>query len=54
MKCLGNTATYPEQAYHSFFKEYFQGDKLLKGDIILMLGYGWGFSASVCMLEFKK
>ncbi len=24
------------------------------GDIILMLGFGWGFSASACMLKFKK
>ena len=24
------------------------------GDIILMLGFGWGFSASACMLEFQK
>jgi predicted naringenin-chalcone synthase len=27
------------------------GTKLSKGDIILMLGYGWGFSASACLLE---
>jgi predicted naringenin-chalcone synthase len=25
--------------------------KLVEGDVILMLGYGWGFSASACMLE---
>jgi len=24
------------------------------GDIILMLGFGWGFLASACMLKFKK
>jgi predicted naringenin-chalcone synthase len=27
------------------------GTRLSKGDIILMLGYGWGFSASACLLE---
>ena len=30
------------------------GDKFSKGDIILTLGYGWGFSASACLLEFQK
>jgi 3-oxoacyl-[acyl-carrier-protein] synthase-3 len=30
------------------------GNKFSKGDIILMLGYGWGFSASAAMLEFEK
>jgi len=30
------------------------GNKFSKGDVILMLGYGWGFSASAAMLEFKK
>jgi predicted naringenin-chalcone synthase len=30
------------------------GNKFSKGDIILMLGFGWGFSASACMLEFQK
>jgi len=29
-------------------------NKFSKGDIILMLGYGWGFSASAAMLEYKK
>jgi len=29
-------------------------NKFSKGDIILMLGFGWGFSASACMLEFQK
>jgi predicted naringenin-chalcone synthase len=29
------------------------GNKFTKGDIILMLGYGWGFSASAALLEFK-
>ncbi len=27
------------------------GTELSEGDIILMLGYGWGFSASACLLE---
>jgi predicted naringenin-chalcone synthase len=30
------------------------GNKSSKGDIILMLGYGWGFSASAAMLEFSR
>jgi predicted naringenin-chalcone synthase len=25
--------------------------KLSKGDNVVMLGYGWGFSASACLLE---
>jgi predicted naringenin-chalcone synthase len=29
-------------------------NKFSKGDIILVLGYGWGFSASASLLEFKK
>ena len=29
-------------------------NKFSKGDIILTLGYGWGFSASACLLEFQK
>jgi predicted naringenin-chalcone synthase len=29
-------------------------NKFKEGDIILMLGYGWGFSASAALLEFKK
>jgi len=29
-------------------------NKFSKGDIVLMLGYGWGFSASAALLEFKK
>jgi len=29
-------------------------NKLSKGDMILMLGYGWGFSASACLLEYMK
>ena len=29
-------------------------NKFSKGDIILVLGYGWGFSASASVLEFKK
>ncbi len=29
-------------------------NKLAKGDIVLTLGYGWGFSASACSFEFKK
>jgi len=28
-------------------------NKFSKGDIILMLGYGWGFSASAALLEYK-
>jgi len=30
------------------------GKKLSRGDIVLMVGYGWGFSASASLLEFKK
>jgi len=30
------------------------GDKLSKGDIVLMVGYGWGFSASASLLKFEK
>jgi len=29
-------------------------NKFSKGDIILTLGYGWGFSASACLLEYRK
>jgi 3-oxoacyl-[acyl-carrier-protein] synthase III len=29
-------------------------NKFSIGDIILMLGYGWGFSAAACMLEFQE
>jgi predicted naringenin-chalcone synthase len=29
-------------------------NKFTEGDLILMLGYGWGFSASAALLEFKK
>jgi len=28
--------------------------KLSKGDIVLMVGYGWGFSASASLLKFEK
>jgi predicted naringenin-chalcone synthase len=28
--------------------------KLSAGDVIIMLGYGWGFSASACMLEHEE
>jgi predicted naringenin-chalcone synthase len=28
--------------------------KLARGDMVLMLGYGWGFSASAALLEFQK
>jgi 3-oxoacyl-[acyl-carrier-protein] synthase III len=28
--------------------------KLARGDMVLMLGYGWGFSASAASLEFQK
>jgi len=30
------------------------GGKLSKGDIVLMVGYGWGFSASAVLLEHNK
>jgi 3-oxoacyl-[acyl-carrier-protein] synthase III len=30
------------------------GGELSRGDIVLMVGYGWGFSASACLLEYKK
>jgi len=30
------------------------GNKFSKSDIILMLGFGWGFSASACLLEFQR
>jgi predicted naringenin-chalcone synthase len=29
-------------------------NKLVDGDTVLMLGYGWGFSASAAFLEFKQ
>jgi len=29
-------------------------NKFSKDDIVLMLGYGWGFSASAALLKFKK
>jgi len=29
-------------------------NEFLNGDIILMLGYGWGFSASAAMLKYEK
>ena len=29
-------------------------NRFSKGDIILMFGFGWGFSASACMLRFKN
>jgi predicted naringenin-chalcone synthase len=29
-------------------------NKFSEGDIVLMLGYGWGFSASAAMLEYKE
>jgi predicted naringenin-chalcone synthase len=29
-------------------------NKFSKGDVILMLGFGWGFAASACLLEFQK
>jgi predicted naringenin-chalcone synthase len=28
--------------------------ELSNGDIVLTVGYGWGFSASACLLEYKK
>lgn len=30
------------------------GGRLQKGDIILLLGYGWGFSAAASLLEYRK
>jgi len=30
------------------------GGELSMGDIILMVGYGWGFSASASLLKFEK
>ena len=30
------------------------GGKLSRGDIVLMVGYGWGFSASASLLKFEK
>jgi len=35
-------------------KETISKNKFTKGDVILTLGYGWGFSASACSLEFKS
>jgi predicted naringenin-chalcone synthase len=29
-------------------------NKFSKGDLISMLDFGWGFSASACLLEFLK
>jgi len=29
-------------------------NRFSEGDVILMVGYGWGFSASAAMLEYKK
>jgi len=30
------------------------GNKLSRDDIVLSVGYGWGFSASACLLEYVK
>ena len=30
------------------------GKKLSKGDVVLMIGYGWGFSASAAQLKYEK
>jgi len=30
------------------------GGKLSVGDIVLMVGYGWGFSAAASLLEFVE
>jgi len=35
-------------------EEIVSENKFSTGDIILMLGYGWGFSASASLLEFQK
>jgi len=33
-------------------EKIFDENKYSRGDMILMVGYGWGFSASACLLEF--
>jgi len=30
------------------------GNKLSNGDVVLSVGYGWGFSASACLMEYTK
>ena len=35
-------------------EEIVNGDRLCGGDVVLMLGYGWGFSASACTLQFQE
>ncbi len=35
-------------------KQIVLDNKFSEGDIVLMLGYGWGFSASAAMLEYEK
>lgn len=30
------------------------GRELTAGDLVLMVGYGWGFSASACLLEYRE
>jgi len=30
------------------------GSRLSRGNLVLTLGYGWGFSASACLLEYEK
>jgi len=30
------------------------GGKLSRGDIVLMVGYGWGFSASTALLKHNR
>ena len=35
-------------------KKIMSQNKFSENDTILMLGYGWGFSASACLLEFQK
>jgi 3-oxoacyl-[acyl-carrier-protein] synthase III len=29
-------------------------NRISKGDVVVLLGYGWGFSASACLLECGK
>jgi predicted naringenin-chalcone synthase len=35
-------------------KRIISENKFSEGDIVLMVGYGWGFSASAAMLEYKE
>jgi predicted naringenin-chalcone synthase len=35
-------------------KRIVTNNKFSNGDVVLMVGYGWGFSASACLLEFEE